>query len=99
MSNLQLVRFCQDYGRMGDVEGLFITTEDKMKQIMGTEVYFGEILGKHSSVSVTIDEEVIEIMSEKQDFINEMLDELGGRDIFELVGYCTISGHNPFDYI
>ncbi len=39
-----------DYGRSGSVEGLFKATQDEVDRAIGCEVYFGEILGKHSEV-------------------------------------------------
>jgi hypothetical protein len=45
-----LVKFYWDCGRNGDVEGLFITTKKELKYAIGKQIYFGEILGKHSEV-------------------------------------------------
>lgn len=35
-----LVKFYWNYGSMGDLEGLFIATEDKLKSWYGREAYF-----------------------------------------------------------
>lgn len=40
-----LVRFHWDCGRMGDVEGIFVTTKEDLERNYGKRVYFGEILG------------------------------------------------------
>ena len=45
-----LVHFEWDCGRQGMVDGLFVTTQEKIDAAIGTEVYFGEILGKHSEI-------------------------------------------------
>lgn len=89
MQNKELVKFYWDCGRMGSVEGLFITTEAKRIRSIGEEVYFGEILGKHSEVYGTIKEEDFTVKSTDQDFINK-LEELLGSDI---------SGYNPLSYL
>ena len=36
---------------MGSVEGLFVADEEEIQRNMGMQVYFGEILGKHSGSS------------------------------------------------
>lgn len=84
-----LVRFYWDAGRMGHVEGLFITTPAALNKAYDKFVYFGEILGKHSEVSGTLERGDIEYVSEDQEFIDK-LQELLGTDI---------SGYNPLDYI
>lgn len=85
----KLYEFHWDCGRMGDVEGLFIAEEETVKEAIGKDVYFGEILGKHSDVHGTLDEgdlTVIDIPS----FVVDIL--------AERIGW-SISGYNPLDYI
>lgn len=83
-----LVRFFWDCGRQGDVEGLFITTREELAKAFNKDVYFGEILGKHSEVYGTLLEKEFEILSEDQDFISKLEDLLGS----------DISGYNPLNY-
>lgn len=45
-----LYDFHWDYGRMGTVQGRFISTEEDVDCAVGSQIYFGEILGKHSQV-------------------------------------------------
>jgi len=85
-----IAKFYWDCGRMGEVDGIFVTTKDAITDLIGKEVYFGEILGKHSEVVGNIDEGDITILSEDQDFIAKFVDILGGG---------TISGYNPLDYL
>jgi hypothetical protein len=87
MSKL-LVKFEWDVRRMGTVEGLFVTTQEEIDAAIGKEIYFGEILGKHSEISGTLDKEDITVVSEDQDFIEKLI---------QLLGY-KISGYCPFDY-
>jgi len=87
MSKQVLVQFFWDCGRMGDVEGLFVTTEEELERAYGKQVYFGEILGKHSEVYGTLDREDITLVTDDQDFITRIVDLLG----------TDLSGYNPLD--
>lgn len=87
--NRFLVRFAWDCGRMGNVEGLFVTTQEELDVAYGKEVYFGEILGKHSEVHGTLTIEDITVVSEDQDFIEKLVALLG----------TSLSGYNPLSYI
>jgi len=89
MQDLILVKFFWDCGRMGDLDGIFITTKEALEKSYGKEAYFGEVLGKHSEVSGTIDEDDFEIVETTQKFIEELQELLGSN----------ISGFNPLEYI
>ena len=82
--------FYWDCGRMGNVDGLFIADKDTVEKAIGKQVYFGEILGKHSEVFGTLDENDLEIKSEDQEFIKKF-EEVLGEDFSQ--------GYNPLDYI
>ena len=86
---LKLYRFCWPQRRGGDVEGLFVEDSDVVENAIGSDVYFGEICGKHSNVYGTLDEEDLTVVSEDQEKINWLVDILGR----------SVSGYNPFDYI
>jgi len=84
-----LYSFHWDCGRSGDLDGLFIEEEWKVKGIIGEEIYFGEVLGKHSEVYGTIEEgEIVKI-----DVPESVVVEL--KKAFKRK---TISGFNPLDY-
>lgn len=85
-----LVEFFWNCGRMGVVQGLFTCHKSELDSIIGREVYFGEILGKHSEISGTLNQEDFTIKSEDQEFIQKLE---------EILGEGTIQGYNPFDYI
>jgi len=89
MTKKLLVQFFWDCGRMGDVDGIFVTTQEELDEAYGKEVYFGEILGKHSEVYGILEECDITILSEDQEFITKFV---------EIVG-CSPSGYNPLEYI
>lgn len=84
-----LVKFRWDCGRMGKVEGMFITTRAALADGYGKQVYFGEILGKHSEVYGPLEKGDITIVTEDQEFLAKMI---------EYVGY-EVSGYNPFSYM
>lgn len=51
--------------RGGKVEGLFVAEPDEVAAAIGKEVYFGEILGKHSEIYGTLDaDEVTEVSTD-----------------------------------
>lgn len=84
-----LVRFHWDCGRMGDVEGIFVTTKEILERNYGKRVYFGEILGKHSEVYGTLDRKDITVESEDEVFIDQLTLILGTH----------IGGYNPLNHI
>ena len=83
-----LYKFHWDCGRMGDVEGVFVADSEDVSYMIdnNVEVYFGEILGKHSEVSGCIDKEDITFITSEENVI----------DIVEQYG--LESGYNPLDY-
>lgn len=83
-----LYRFSWDCGRMGDVNGLFIAEQSEVAAAIGREVYFGEILGKHSEVCGTLDKSDLAVVTDDQDFIEKLEKYIG--DSF---------GHNPLEHL
>jgi hypothetical protein len=77
-----------DFGRMGELEGIFVAdTEDVAKLIeSGKEIYFGEVLGKHSEIISAITSDDLKLVTEDAGFI----------ELFEK--YDLSNGYNPFDY-
>lgn len=75
--------------RYGNIEGLFIADEKEVKNIIGKEIYFGEVLGKHSDVYGEIEQEEITEIKASKEFIQEA----------EKIFGSTICGYNPIDYL
>lgn len=75
--------FYWDYGRQGEVEGIFKATEEEVENAIGKEVFFGEILGKHSEVYGEL---------EREDFTLESSDPI-------VVMNAVESGYNPLEYL
>lgn len=86
---LKLYRFYWDAGRNGSVEGIFVEDSEVVEKYIGSDVYFGEILGKHSEVEGTLDRQDLEIVTDDQEKIQWLV---------SLMGY-SISGYNPISYI
>lgn len=86
---LKLYEFRWEVLRGGDITGLFIEDEEVVQNYIGSQVYFGEICGKHSEVSGTLDEGDLRVISDDQEKIEWLLSILGR----------SVSGYNPFDYI
>ena len=84
----KLYGFEWDVGRMGDVHGMFVADEADIEKAMGQDVYFGEILGKHSEVRGVLEEDDLKILSENPDFVQQFKEIMPN-------GF----GYNPLDYI
>jgi hypothetical protein len=80
---------------MGSLDGVFIYRQENWDKILEacenkTEVYFGEVLGKHSEIYGNLHMNAFEVLSEDQELCKKLL------EVFPN-GY--LSGHNPLDYI
>lgn len=77
-----------DCGRMGNLEGLFVAHKNHVKKLIEDklDVYFGEVLGKHSEVYGPIEECDIELVSDSPEVVKVVID------------HKLENGHNPFDY-
>jgi predicted RNA-binding Zn-ribbon protein involved in translation (DUF1610 family) len=67
----------------------FVATEDEVNNIIGKEVYFGEILGKHSEVCGTIEEGEITKIEIDSETVDKVAKYLG----------CVWSGYSPLHYV
>jgi hypothetical protein len=88
-SDLILVRFNLDCHRMGQLDGLFVTTKAELEASFGKRAYFGEVLGKHSDIAADLDASMFEEVSTDTGFIERLTDLLG----------ANISGFNPLEYL
>lgn len=84
----KLFKFYWNCGRMGDLDGLFVATQEEVDKVIGKEVYFGEVLGKHSDISGTLEVGDLTIID---------VDDKAVEAIVAVTG-ATISGYNPLDY-
>lgn len=84
----KLFSFYWDCGRMGSLEGLFVSTQEEVDKVIGKEVYFGEVLGKHSEVYGTLSAEDLKVIEIDQSAIDQIVAVTGEN----------ISGYNPIAY-
>ena len=68
---------------------IFTAEEETVSAIIGKEIHFGEVLGKHSDVHFEIEPRHIEVLSDDNEFIVKFI---------EILGKGTVSGINPLDY-
>lgn len=78
-----------DFGRMGSLEGVFVADSDDIKNLLKDkpEIYFGEVLGKHSEIIGVVKKEHLTKITDDEKFI----------ELFEKYG--LENGYNPFDYL
>ncbi len=88
MRKVFLYKFHWDCGRMGDLEGLFFASPEEVEELEGKEVYFGEVLGKHSEVFGIIEPGEISIV--------QNITEETRKELFSAFGE-TVSGYNPVE--
>ncbi len=76
------------FGRMGDIDGVFVAKKSHVKILIDSEmqVYFGEVLGKHSEIYSKIEKKSIKMVSDNEDVVKVI--KTNGLE----------SGYNPFDY-
>jgi hypothetical protein len=55
-----------DCGRMGDLYGQFVATKEAIAELIGNQIDFGEVLGKHSDISVVMKEEYFKMITDDQ---------------------------------
>lgn len=82
-----LFYFHWDLRRMGKLEGHFVATQEQVDNIIGKDVHFGEVLGKHSEIYGTIEADEISVVSRDTEFIEKFEDIVGS------------AGYNPLNYI
>lgn len=84
-----IYKFEWDCGRSGNMEGLFIADSEDIKKLIESdeEIYFGEVLGKHSEVYGTIEKDDITLVS----------DDLNSISVFEKLDLSM--GCNPLEYL
>ena len=83
-----LYEFRWDCSRMGRLLGLFVAEEKEVEDAIGKQVYFGEVLGKHSEIEGELEKDDVCIKSSDENFINQFV---------EIIGMSF--GRNPLEYI
>lgn len=78
-----------DCGRSGDLSGIFVAEKEHVNYLIENrvEIYFGEVLGKHSEVYGPIDS------TDELAMVSDIVEHV---EMFE--GLDLETGHNPFHY-
>ena len=84
----KIYKFRWDVGRMGHLDSIFTADDEDVKKAIGQQVYFGEVLGKHSEIYGPLEEKDIKVLTDDQDFIKKA-EEIG----------LDHSGYNPLHYL
>lgn len=85
----KLYSFSFEYYRVGLFEGLFFAEEEDLNNVIGKDIYFGEIFGRHSELVQNFEREDFKVVALSQETLSELNSYFGD----------TISGYNPIDYI
>lgn len=83
----KLYEFSWDNG-YGCLNGFFLAEETDVKNLIGKTLYFGDALGKHSSIEFELEEFDITLITDDQEFIEKAKKY-----------NVAPSGYDPFDYI
>lgn len=83
-----------DCGRMGEIVSLFVTTEAELKEAYGKQLYFGEVLGKHSEIEAEFSPKDIKMITDDQAFITAYQDIMGAN---ECIGYSPLANIHDED--
>lgn len=87
---LAIYKMYINFGRMGELDGVFVAESSEIDDAIGQEIQFGEVLGKYSDVSVILELEHVTMVNNDPKFVNKFI---------EIMGTNTVSGYNPLDYI
>lgn len=74
-------------GRSGSLESVFAATEEQIAWIVGKDIWFGDVWGKHSSVSLTMETQDFTVVTEDPTAVKTF------KEIIKLTGDC------PFNYL
>lgn len=84
----KLYKFFWDCGRMGSLQGVFISTDAEIKAAIGRNCSFGEVLGKHSDIHGKLDADDITEITDNKTVISVIVEHLEGG-----------IGFNPLEYL
>ncbi len=75
-----------DCGRMGDLDSIFVAEKEDVKALIGKNLYFGEVLGKHSEICGILEEEEVALITDDENVVKCVED------------YSLNTGLNPLHY-
>lgn len=79
-----VVRYHESFGRCGSLSETFVASALELRALKAAgEAYRGEVLGKHSEVTSTLDDETLQVLADDEAFVTKAL-ELGVLDAGEV---------------
>lgn len=84
-----LYRYREYFGRNGTLSGTFFLTGEELDSVMDRSGYADDVLGKHSEVNFSINNETLTLVTNNVEFLAEA----------ERLGVCLETGFNPVDYL
>lgn len=70
-----IVRYSEDFGRMGSLDSTFACTELELHALKAWGSYHhGEVLGKHSDITGTFSDETLVVLTSDVDFVDKALE-------------------------
>ncbi len=85
---MKLYKMIWDAGRMGCLTGVFVADPKDVAEAIGKEIYFGEVLGKHSEIYGPLGADEVKALDVPAEFVMEF-----AKHFPEGVGY------NPLKYV
>jgi hypothetical protein len=88
----KLYEFNANFGRMGALSGRFVLGDGEqalLAETYGQEIYFGEVLGKHSEVFLELKPEHITVVTDDEAFLAQA----------DALKIDLSHGLNPLDYL
>ncbi len=79
-----LYKFYEDFGRMGDMSGIFVADSKDVEKAIGKTVVYDEPLGKHSEILITVRTEILELITTDRKAI-EVVEEYGLEQGYDIV--------------
>lgn len=74
---MKLYQYYKDYGRMGAIEGLLILTDEQVEKYKNAELWWDELLGKHSEGYFDFSDKTLTVIDIPEDVVNILYDKLG----------------------
>ena len=89
------------FGRMGDIEGVYVATDRQVAACEGMDVHLGEVLGKHSEVSFRYEscEPMTRVLTDDPKAVELMEKVFGTPEALDRGQPVTVSGYNPLTTI
>lgn len=86
----------EDCTYYGTLSGLIVADREDYEEYLGREVHWGEVLGKHSSVTRKLTEQNFTIIADDQDLIKKLI---AAFEVDESRRDITLLGYNPINQI